>query len=92
MNLGLLESQHRHGFGQTENFDVLFTQPLTFIDQSKSADGLVNSDTIGDMPNDVLYRLLTMPVIPKAMANDVEEVLSSHQMTQNCPNLKPATD
>ena len=67
---------------------MLFTQPLTFIDQSKSQIGLVNSDTIGDMPNDVLYRLLTMPVIPKAMANDVAEVLSSHQMTQNCPNLK----
>ena len=40
------------------------------------------------MPNDVLYRLLTMPVIPKAMANDVAEVLSSHQMTQKLPKPK----
>ena len=37
------------------------------------------------MPNDVLYRLLTMPVIPKEMTNDVEEVLSSHQITQILP-------
>ena len=93
LEFGLLDSeQHRYGFGQTENFDVLFTQPLTFIDRVKSQIGLVNSDTIGDMPNDVLYRLLTMPVIPKAMANDVAEVLSSHQMTQKLPkpkNLQP---
>ena len=44
------------------------------------------------MPNDVLYRLLTMPVIPKEMTNDVEEVLSSHQITQKLPkpkNLQP---
>ena len=93
LEFGLLDSeQHRYGFGQTENFDVLFTQPLTFINRVKSQIGLVNSDTIGDMPNDVLYRLLTMPVIPKAMANDVAEVLSSHQMTQKLPkpkNLQP---
>ena len=93
LEFGLLDSeQHRYGFGQTENFDVLFTQPLTFIDRVKSQIGLVNSDTIGDMPNDVLYRLLTMPVIPKEMTNDVEEVLSSHQMTQKLPkpkNLQP---
>ena len=33
-----------------------------------------------------------MPVIPKEMTNDVEEVLSSHQMTQKLPkpkNLQP---
>lgn len=93
LEFGLLDSeQHRYGFGQTENFDVLFTQPLTFIDRVKSQIGLVNAQTIGDMPNDVLYRLLTMPVIPKAMANDVAEVLSSHQMTQKLPkpkNLQP---
>ena len=93
LQFSLLDSnQYRHGFGQTENFDVLFTQPLTFINRVKSQIGLVNSDTIGDMPNDVLYRLLTMPVIPKAMANDVAEVLSSHQMTQKLPkpkNLQP---
>ena len=93
LQFSLLDSnQYRHGFGQTENFDVLFTQPLTFIDRVKSQIGLVNSDTIGDMPNDVLYRLLTMPVIPKEMTNDVEEVLSSHQMTQKLPkpkNLQP---
>ena len=93
LEFGLLDSeQHRYGFGQTENFDVLFTQPLTFIDRVKSQIGLVNAETIGDMPNDVLYRLLTMPVIPKAMANDVAEVLSSHQMTQKLPkpkNLQP---
>ncbi len=93
LEFGLLDSeQHRYGFGQTENFDVLFTQPLTFINRVKSQIGLVNSDTIGDMPNDVLYRLLTMPVIPKAMANDVAEVLSSHQITHKLPkpkNLQP---
>lgn len=93
LEFGLLDSeQHRYGFGQTENFDVLFTQPLTFIDRVKSQIGLVNTETIGDMPNDVLYRLLTMPVIPKEMTNDVEEVLSSHQMTQKLPkpkNLQP---
>lgn len=93
LEFGLLDSeQHRYGFGQTENFDVLFTQPLTFINRVKSQIGLVNAQTIGDMPNDVLYRLLTMPVIPKAMANDVAEVLSSHQMTQKLPkpkNLQP---
>lgn len=93
LEFGLLDSeQHRYGFGQTENFDVLFTQPLTFINRVKSQIGLVNAETIGDMPNDVLYRLLTMPVIPKEMTNDVEEVLSSHQMTQKLPkpkNLQP---
>ena len=93
LEFGLLDSeQHRHGFGQTENFDVLFTQPLTFIDRVKSQIGLVNAETIGDMPNDVLYRLLTMPVIPKAIANDVAEVLSSHQITHKLPkpkNLQP---
>lgn len=86
LEFGLLDSeQHRYGFGQTENFDVLFTQPLTFINRVKSQIGLVNAQTIGDMPNDVLYRLLTMPVIPKEMTNDVEEVLSSHQITQTLP-------
>ena len=93
LEFGLLDSeQHRYGFGQTENFDVLFTQPLTFIDRVKSQIGLVNAETIGDMPNDVLYRLLTMPVIPKEMTNDIEEVLSSHQITQKLPkpkNLQP---
>ena len=93
LEFGLLDSeQHRYGFGQTENFDVLFTQPLTFINRVKSQIGLVNAETIGDMPNDVLYRLLTMPVIPKEMTNDVEEVLSSHQITQKLPkpkNLQP---
>ena len=89
LEFGLLDSeQHRYGFGQTENFDVLFTQPLTFINRVKSQIGLVNAETIGDMPNDVLYRLLTMPVIPKEMTNDVEEVLSSHQMTQKLPKPK----
>lgn len=93
LEFGLLDSeQHRYGFGQTENFDVLFTQPLTFINRVKSQIGLVNAETIGDMPNDVLYRLLTMPVIPKEMTNDVEEVLSSHQITHKLPkpkNLQP---
>ena len=93
LEFGLLDSeQHRYGFWQTENFDVLFTQPLTFIDRVKSQIGWVNAETIGDMPNDVLYRLLTMPVIPKEMTNDIEEVLSSHQITQKLPkpkNLQP---
>ncbi|MBD3726537.1 MAG: heavy metal resistance protein CzcA [Moraxella osloensis] len=93
LEFGLLDSeQHCYGFGQTENFDVLFTQPLTFINRVKSQIGLVNTETIGDMPNDVLYRLLTMPVIPKEMTNDVEEVLSSHQITHKLPkpkNLQP---
>ncbi|RVU81302.1 heavy metal resistance protein CzcA [Leucothrix sargassi] len=93
LEFGLLDSeQYHYGFGQTENFDVLFTQPLTFINRVKSQIGLVNAETIGDMPNDVLYRLLTMPVIPKEMTNDVEEVLSSHQITQTLPkpkNLQP---
>ena len=93
LEFGLLDSeQHRYGFGQTENFDILLTKPLTYIHHANGKIGLVNSDTIGDMPNDVLYRLLTMPVIPKEMTNDVEEVLSSHQMTQKLPkpkNLQP---
>lgn len=79
------KDQHRYGFGQIDDFDILFTQPLTFINRVKRQIGLVNAETIGDMPNDVLYRLLTMPVIPKEMANDVEEVLSSHQITQILP-------
>ena len=93
LQFSLLDSnQYRHGFGQTENLDILLTKPLTYIHHANGKIGLVNSDTIGDMPNDVLYRLLTMPVIPKAMANDVAEVLSSHQMTQKLPkpkNLQP---
>ena len=80
--------QHRYGFGQHENLDVLFTQPLTYINRAKAKIGLVNSEAIGDMPSDVLYRLLTMPPIPSELVTEIDEVLSKSPTTQRLPKPK----
>lgn len=91
LEFGLLDSeQHRHSFGQAENINLLFTQPLTYINKPKRQIGLVNHQAIGDMPTDVLYRLITMPSIPKDLVTDVEQVLSNSQATQKLPKPKNA--
>lgn len=82
------KDQNRYRFGQIENFDVLFTQPLTFFNRAKRQIGLVNTDVIGDMPSDMLFRLMNMPVIPKQLVNEVDDVLSSHKITQKLPKPK----
>lgn len=91
LEFALLDNeQQRYGFGQTETIDMLFTKPLTYINKQKRQIGLVNSEAIGDMPNDVLYRLITMPSIPKDLVTDVEQVLSNSQATQQLPKPKNA--
>ncbi len=86
LNFSLLDSDNRsHQFGQTQNLDVLFTKPLSFINRTKRAIGQVNTDAIGDMPSDVLYRFISMPSIPKDLLTDVQEVLSSHHTTEKLP-------
>lgn len=80
--------QHRHNFGQQENLDILFTQPLSYINHANGKIGLVNSEAIGDMPSDVLYRLLTMPPIPSELVTEVDEVLSKSTTTQRLPKPK----
>lgn len=40
------------------------------------------------MPSDMLFRLMSMPVIPKQLVNEVDDVLSSHKITQKLPKPK----
>lgn len=86
------KDQHRYGFGQIDNFDILFTQPLTFINRVKRQIGLVDANVIGDMPSSVLYRLITMPVIPSDLVTEVDEVFSKSTTTQRLPKPKAVQD
>lgn len=70
---------------QTTKYQLLFSQPLTYLNKNSQQIGKIVFDDINEIPSELFYELLHMPNIPKEFLPQVEDVFINHPQTAQLP-------